>query len=399
MKYEYARRMEFMKTSDIREILKVTGQPEVISFAGGLPAAETFPKDEMADITRAVMQEYGGLALQYSTTEGFPRLRKAIAARMNLKRGTSVTSGEVLITSGSQQGLDLTGKVFLDEGDLVLCESPTYLGALHAFQVFRPRYREVPTDDEGMIIEELERMLEYERPKFIYVIPDFQNPTGRTWSLERRWAFMEVVNHYHVPVIEDAPYSEVRFEGVNLLSLKSFDKLGLVIHLGTFSKIFCPGMRLAWLVAPPELMNQYVMVKQGTDLHTSSLSQLLLCAYMECHNLDANICRIRGLYRERRDVMLAAMDRCFPEGIRVTHPEGGLFLWVELPEGADARELLQRSIERKVAFVPGGSFFPNGGHENTLRMNFSAMPPDRIVEGVERLAEVLKEYLHAGCPA
>lgn len=336
MSITYATRLEAMKSSDIREILKVTSRPDVISFAGGLPAVETFPVEDMVEITRAVMEEHGGLALQYSTTEGFPRLRNAIARRMNEKRGTRVSGDEVLITSGSQQGLDMTGK-------------------------------------------------------FIYVIPDFQNPTGRTWSLERRYAFMELVNRYRVPVIEDAPYADVRFEGVDLMSLKSFDTEGLVIHLGTFSKTFCPGMRLAWLVADPEIGRKYTMVKQGTDLHTSTYGQLLLCAFMERGRLDTNIERIRELYRERRDVMLEAIDRYFPREIRTTRPEGGLFLWVELPEGMDARSILERSLTRKVAFVPGGSFFPNGGRENTFRMNFSAMPPERIVEGVKRLAGVLVE--------
>lgn len=393
MSIAFARRMDAMKCSDIREILKVTSNPDVISFAGGLPAAETFPVDEMTDTTRAVMEEHGALALQYSTTEGFFRMRKAIADRMNAKRGTEIEADHVLVTSGSQQGLDMTGKVFLDEGDLILCESPTYLGALNAFQVFRPRYKEVPTDDDGMIVEELERLIKKERPKLIYVIPDFQNPTGRSWPLERRYAFMEVVKKHRVPVIEDAPYAEVRFEGVDRMALKSFDTEGLVVYLGTFSKIFCPGIRLAWLAADPDVLKRYAVVKQGTDLHTSTFAQLLLCAFMERPEFEANIRRIRDLYRERRDVMLEAIEKSFPEEVRITRPEGGLFLWVELPESADARELLRRSVQRKVAFVPGGSFFPNGGCENTFRMNFSAMPPKRIEEGVDRLSGILHEYL------
>jgi DNA-binding transcriptional MocR family regulator len=299
----------------------------------------------------------------------------------------------VLITSGSQQGLDMTGKVFLDEGDLVLCESPTYLGALNAFQVFKPRFREVPTDNEGMIISKLEDLIRAERPKFIYVIPDFQNPTGRTWSLDRRYAFMDLVERFRVPVIEDAPYSEVRFEGIDRFSIKSLDRADLVVYLGTFSKTFCPGMRLAWLAAPPEIFRKYALVKQGTDLHTSTFTQLLLHTFMERPSFDANIERIRKLYRERRDVMLNAIKQYFPDDIHINRPQGGLFLWVELPKCADARALLRRCLARKVAFVPGEAFFPKGGHKNTFRMNFSSLPGDKIVEGIKRLAGVLGAYL------
>jgi 2-aminoadipate transaminase len=394
MAVEFARRMNHLRASEIRELLKVTERPEVISLAGGLPAPEFFPTEELKAVTLKVLDEHGRQAMQYSTTEGHPPLRRWIAQRMNARLGTRVQAEEVLITSASQQGLDLTGKVFLDEGDEVLCESPTYLGAINAFRAYGPRFVEVPTDDEGMIIGELEkRLLACERVKLVYVVPDSQNPTGRTWSLARRRAFMEVISLYRIPVIEDNPYSEVRFEGEVLPALKSMDELGLVIFLGTFSKIFSPGMRVGWVAAPLPILEKYVLVKQGTDLHTSTLAQMQLAGYLEMFDLDANLVRVREAYRRRRDAMVRALEREMPPGVRFTRPSGGLFLWVELPGQLDAREVLVACLERDVAFVPGGSFFPNGGHENTLRLNYSNMPEERIEEGIRRLGTVLRELL------
>jgi 2-aminoadipate transaminase len=397
MAVRYARRMNSLRASEIREMLKVTARPEVISLAGGLPAPEFFPTAELKAVTVKVLEECGQQAMQYSTTEGHPPLRRWIAARMNARLGTSVQPGEVLITSASQQGLDLSGKVFLDEGDEVLCESPTYLGAISAFRAYGPRFVEVPTDDDGMIIPELEKiLLASNRVKLVYVVPDSQNPTGRTWSLARRRAFMELTSLYRIPVIEDNPYSEVRFEGEGLPALKSMDQEGLVVFLGTFSKIFSPGMRIGWVAAPGPIFEKYVLVKQGTDLHTSTLAQMQLVAYLETFDLDANLARLRETYRRRRDAMVRALEREMPPGVRFTRPTGGLFLWVELPERLNAREVLAACLERDVAFVPGGSFFPNGGHENTLRLNFSNMPEGRIEEGVRRLGTVLRGLVGDG---
>ncbi len=394
MALELASRMEHLKASEIREILKITERPGMISFAGGLPAPEFFPVEEMRAVSEKVLAEHGCRAMQYSTTEGDPQLRSWIARRMRERHGAAVEDANVMITSGSQQGLDLTGKILLDEGDVVLCESPTYLGAIQALKAYGPRFVEVPTDDDGMIVEELDRLLsEIGRVKMVYVIPDFQNPSGRTWSLSRRQRFMEVVSRHRVPVAEDCPYRDVRFEGEDLPTLKSLDTEGLVIFLGTFSKIFCPGLRLGWLAAAPGLFEKYVMVKQGADLHTSTLSQMLLAEYVHTYDIDANIARIRECYRARRGVMLETMDRELPDGIRYTRPSGGLFLWVELPDEVNARELLEACLAREVAFVPGGAFFPNGGHENTLRLNYSNMPEERIVEGIRRLAEVVREMI------
>jgi DNA-binding transcriptional MocR family regulator len=392
--WNLARRMDRLKASDIREILKVTQRPEVISFAGGLPAPEFFPAAALAGITRDLLEQEGARALQYSTTEGHPELREHIARRLNRLWGTAERAEDVLITTGSQQGLDLIGKLLLDEGDAVLCESPTYLGAISAWEVFGPRWLEVPTDDQGMDLEALaQRLRGPERIKLIYTVPNFQNPTGRTWSLERRRGLMELATRHGIPVIEDNPYGELRFAGERLPALKSFDPDGLVIGLGTFSKVFCPGLRLAWLTAGRGIYEKLVILKQGTDLHSSTLHQMQMSRYLDSHDLDQDVARITEVYRARRQAMVAALEAELPAGVRFTRPEGGLFLWLELPERLSGRTLLQACLRRDVAFVPGGAFFPNGGHENTLRLNYSNMPPERIQEGVRRLAAAIRELL------
>ncbi len=384
-----AARMEDLKASEIRELLKITNRPGVISFAGGLPAPEFFPVDRLKAITGEVLDRDGRAALQYSTTEGHLPLRESIARRLNAAHGTSVTPETVLITSGSQQGLDMTGKLFLDEEDVVLCESPTYIGAIGAFRVFRPKLVGVDTDDNGMIPADLERLLDRfgDRVKLIYVVPDFQNPSGRSWSVERRRILLDAAARANVMVVEDAPYSELRYEGNPLPSLLSLDRAGMVIHLGTFSKIFCPGLRVAWLVARKSLVEKYVLIKQGTDLHSSTLAQRQVAAYLDRYNLDDDIAKLIDVYRERRDAMLAAFEEFLPRGIRYTRPAGGLFLWAELPAGLSARTLLEKCLDRNVAFVPGGSFFVDVERENTLRINFSAAPPEKIRDGAKILAE------------
>ena len=394
MNVALASRMQHMRASEIREMLKVTQRPEVISFAGGLPAPESFPVEELKEVTRRVLDEEGALALQYSTTEGHPPLRARLAARLSHRLAAPVTSERILVTTGSQQALDLLGKVLLDEGDEVLCESPTYLGAINALRAFAPRFVEVRTDDEGMVPDDLaDRIATSRRPKLIYVVPDFQNPSGRCWSAPRRRALLEIAARFGVPVVEDAPYRELRYEGDEEPALLALDRDGLVVHLGTASKIFCPGMRIGWVVAPPQLFDKLVLVKQGADLHTSSFTQMIFDGYLASHDLDAAIVRIRALYRRRRDAMLAAIGREFPPSVRTTHPAGGLFLWAELPGETNAREVLARCLGCDVAFVPGGSFFPNGGHENTLRLNFSNMPEARIGEGIARLGAVLRSVV------
>lgn len=392
MSMVYATRMDSLRASEIREILKITQREEVISFAGGLPAPELFPVEMLKEISCQVLAESGRSALQYSTTEGYEPLRRKIAERVGRKFQTQVSAQQVLITCGSQQALDFTGKLFLDEGDVVLCESPTYLAAISAFRAYQPRFVEVPTDDNGMIIEALEKILATaDRVKLIYVIPDFQNPTGRTWSLERRQRLVALATQYEIPVIEDNPYGELRFEGEILPSLKSMDTAGLVIGTGTFSKTFCPGMRIGWLIAETELIEKYVLIKQGADLCTSLRSQMEVDMFMEHYDFEANLCKLTDLYRKRRDAMVESLDEMMPAGVKFTRPQGGLFLWVELPPHIQAVELLRESLKQDVAFVPGDAFFPNGGVENTLRLNYSNMPEERIREGIRRLAGVIKK--------
>ena len=393
----FAKRMENLQASEIREILKITARPEVISFAGGLPAPEGFPIKELQQVAVQVLSEDGAQALQYSTTEGYEPLRRQIATRCNSKFQTNIQAENILITCGSQQVLDFSGKIFLDKDDIVLCESPTYLAALSALKAYQPRFIAIRTDNDGMIIEDLKDVLaKNKKVKLIYTIPEFQNPTGKTWSIARRQEFMAVINQYEIPVIEDNPYGELRFEGETPPSLKHYDQKGLVIYVSTFSKTFCPGMRIGWLAAQPKFLEKYILVKQGADLHTSSISQREISKYLELYNLDENVNKIRELYRARRDIMLTAMDKYFPAEVKFTRPHGGLFTWVELPEHIKARKLLLLCLEKNVAFVPGDAFFPNGGVENAFRLNFSNMPEDRIIEGIKRIAAVIKTYTTAG---
>jgi 2-aminoadipate transaminase len=390
----FAERMKNFQASDIAAILKVTADPEIISFAGGLPAPELFPIEELKEVVAQVLEKDGTKALQYSTTEGYAPLREKIASRMNRKYQTRLESGNIMITTGSQQSLDLLGKMLIDDGDVVLCESPTYLGALSAFNGYNPRYVEVETDDYGMVPEALEEVLTREkRAKAIYVIPDFQNPTGKTWTVERRKAFMDVISRYDIVVIEDNPYGELRFKGEVPPSLKSFDKEGKVVLLGTFSKIFCPGMRIAWLCADGDIYEKFAYLKQAADLHSPTLSQYEINAYIDMYDLDAHVARLIDVYKKRCNVMIETMKVEFPSSVSFTIPEGGLFTWAILPETLSARDLLMTCLEKKVAFVPGGAFFPNGGHENTLRLNYSNMPPERIIRGIQLLGEAIKEHL------
>lgn len=389
---KYARRMASIRGSDIRELLKLTENRDVISMGGGLPAPELFPVEELRGAADRLLTRSGRIALQYSSTEGYAPLRGRIAERMNLRWGTHLGGDQILMTTGSQQGLDLIGKLFLDEGDAVICESPTYIGAITAWNVFCPEWVEVQTDDEGMRIEHLEERLDA-RPdaKLIYIVPNFQNPSGRTWSIERRWRLMELAVRRGIPVVEDNPYGEVRFEGEHLPALMSMDEKGLVVGLGTYSKVFAPGLRLGWVAAEPGTLGKLTLLKQGADLHTGTFDQMLAFEYLEKADLDERIGQIIETYRARRDAMIRALEREMPAEVRFTRPAGGLFLWVELPAGIDARLLLRRCLDEGVAFVPGSGFFPNGGHENTMRLNFSNASPERIEEGIRRLARALGE--------
>lgn len=393
MHLQFAKRMSHIKASEIREILKVTEQDDVISFAGGLPAPELFPIEEIEEITKIVLEKQGSKALQYTTTEGYAPLREWIADRMNSQLGTSFDKDNILITHGSQQGLDLSGKVFLDEGDTVVCESPTYLAAISAFKAYGCKFKEIPTDEDGMIMGALEDTLKTtEGIKLIYVIPTFQNPTGKTWTLERRQKLAELSAKYNVAVIEDNPYGELRFEGEHLPAIKSFDKDGNILCTGSFSKIFCPGFRIGWIAGDKDLIRKYVLVKQGVDLQCNTIAQMTIAEYLNRYDIDKHISKIVEVYRKRRNVAIDAIKAYFPENIKYTIPKGGLFTWIELPENISARDLLDKCLEKKIAFVPGGSFFPNNNKENTFRINYSNMPEEKIREGLKTIGEVIETY-------
>ena len=395
---QFSTRLSQLKGSAIRELLKLATQPDVISFAGGMPAPELFPVEQVMEASMAVLKEQGRAALQYSSTEGFPRLRQQIADRMLAKNNIKTDADHILVTAGSQQGLDFSARVFLNPGDVVLLESPSYLGAVNAFKAAEPTFIEVPTDDGGMIMEELEKILATtENVKMIYVIPDFQNPTGRTWDLDRRHKFMEIVNRYEIPVVEDNPYGELRFEGEYMPALKSLDTKGLVIYLGTFSKILAPGYRIGWVCAEDEILAKYNFMEQAASLQASTIGQMETSKWIDMFDLDGHVAKIREVYKKRRDVMLETLKNNLPEGCVCTNPVGGLFTWVVLPESFNSeekmKELQMKCLEKNVAFVAGGSFFPNGGHENTLRLNYSCMPEEKIVKGITALCETIKENM------
>ncbi|MDO4772550.1 MAG: PLP-dependent aminotransferase family protein [Bacillota bacterium] len=392
MAFKFANRMDNIKASEIREILKLTAQPEIISFAGGLPAVESFPMEAIEAASEKVLKKHTTAALQYSSTDGFLPLREHIVKRME-KVGVKCTAADILVTSGSQQGLEFTAKLFINPGDKIVCESPTYLGALNAFKGYQPEIIECPTDKDGMIIEELDKILAQGGVKFIYAIADFQNPTGNTWSMERRKGLVEMANKHDVVILEDNPYGELRYEGTLMPSIKSLDTQDRVIFLGTFSKILCPGFRLGWIMAGPEILEKFNFIKQGSDLQSCTTTQMQAAQFLDDNDLDEHIQKIIDLYRKRRDVMIDALEKYLPKEVSYTHPEGGLFLWLTFPKGVDSKELAKVAIEKKVAFVPGGAFFPAPGNDNFARLNYSSSDEEKIVEGVKRLSEAIKAFL------
>lgn len=399
--HRFAQRTQRMGSSAIRELLKLTERPDIISFGGGMPAPDVFPIAEFQEACNRVLRDYGAQALQYGSTEGFLPLREMIV-RHTRRYGIEITPDNVLITSGSQQALDLLGKILINRGDRILVENPTYLGALQAWNAYGAEYVTVPMDEHGMVTDALEDALR-SGPKFIYVLPNFQNPTGVTLSHDRRLKLIELADRYGVPIIEDDPYGQLRYEGIHLPSVVELDSefrdnckksyQGNVIYLSTFSKILAPGIRLAWVIAPPEVIRKLVQAKQGADLHTATFNQLVAHEVAKGGFLDQHVKLIRQVYSERRDVMLAAMDGYFPPGVDWTHPEGGLFLWGILPENLSAAEVLKEAIDQKVAFVPGAPFYPSGGGYNTMRLNFSNASPEKIREGIARLGKVIRQKI------
>jgi len=384
-----------MKRSEIRELLKVSRVPGMISFAGGLPASETFPVKELENISCDVLRQRGAAALQYGTTEGEASLREEISNWMKREKLT-VKPENILVTSGSQQGLDIVSRVFLDPMDIVVLELPSYIGGLQAFTACRARMIGVPQDEKGMRVDVLESLLaklarRKKKPKFIYVVPDFQNPSGVTLPLERRSKLLELAYQYEVPVVEDSPYRDLRFKGESVPAIYSLDKEEQVIALGTFSKILCPGLRLAWIMAPYEWMDRMVVAKQGMDLCCPTYSQLLVAEFMRRGLMHKQVESIRSLYARKAEVMLSALRKYMPKGVKWTHPEGGLFLWVKLPRNMSADRLLPKAIENKVAYVIGSAFHCNGKGQNTMRLNFSYPTEHQIDEGIQRLAKMIRE--------
>ena len=392
---QFAQRTAHLRASTIREMLKVTQQPDVISFGGGLPAPELFPTEAIARATQRVMERLGAAALQYSVTEGIPEMRIWVAERLTRRFGGVFSAEAVQIVNGSQQGLDLVGKIFLDPGDHVVLEDPSYLGAIQAFDAYQTRYLTVDTDEDGLIPESLERVLEHADPfpKFLYLVPNFQNPTGRTLSGRRRETVVRICEHFGLPIVEDDPYGELRFEGTDLPPLISNPSTAPILYSGTGSKIMAPGMRIAWLVVQDEdIREKIVLAKQGADLHSGTFAQYVFHEYVcDGDAFDAHVRRIAQTYAHRRRVMAEALAEFMPEGVRFTRPAGGMFLWVTVP-GVDTTELLKISAESKVVFVPGINFYPGRDVHDGMRLNFSNASEKNIRLGVERLAHAIRIY-------
>ncbi len=396
----YSRASHAVKASEIRELLKLTEKPNIISFAGGLPNPGTFPVKEIEEAVHRVLRDHSKSALQYSTTEGVTPLREAVAEHLR-KDGLRVHPDDILITNGSQQGLDLLGRVFLDPGDTVIVSNPTYLGALQAFNYFGAKYATADSDEDGIIPESVEATIQHlhltgARAKFLYVVSTFANPTGTTISAARRRKLLDIAHKHDLMIVEDDPYGKLRFDGDAIPSMHSMDKDGTrVIYLGTFSKILVPGFRLAWSVAPPEATRKMVISKQSVDLCTNAFTQYIAADLLAGGLIDRHLPEIISLYRKKRDLMLTAMDRHFPkEHTRWTKSHGGLFTWATMPEHVNATEMLQTAIGREVAYVPGKSFFPDPKIGfNTMRMNFSHPADDKIKIGVERLGEVMVQTI------
>ncbi|MDM7916411.1 MAG: PLP-dependent aminotransferase family protein [Candidatus Eisenbacteria bacterium] len=388
-----AKRVAGMKSSVIRELLKLTEQPDIISFAGGLPAPEFFPIREFEEGAMHVLRSAGPRALQYSTTEGFPPLRQWLAEAM-AKYHIEVTPDNILMTNGSQQALDLIGKLFVEPGSCVLTSAPTYLGALQAWNSYEACYETVDQDDDGILIDRLRETLKrVSKPRMFYVLPNFQNPGGSTMPLDRREELVRIAREYDLILIEDDPYGELRYEGEDVTPIYRLAP-ERTIYLSTFSKTLAPGIRLGWIVAPQPIIRRFVQAKQGADLNTGILVQMLANDICQRGILKSHVKKLRGVYRERRDTMLAALEEYWPSGCSWTRPAGGLFLWAKVPEKIDTKDLLVQAVEKKVAFVPGMAFYPgeSGGH-NAMRLNFSNATVEQIREGIRRLGEAIRVSL------
>jgi len=386
-----ADRTKTMDVNVIREILKVVSQPGMVSLAGGIPAPESFPMEIMRDLTSTVIDKYGAKAFQYDPTEGFGPLREALVDYLRPK-GIQSKMEEILVASGSQGVLDALGKVLISKGDTVAVEAPTYLGALQAFTPYEPAYARLDTDEKGLIPESLEKVLERGGIKFIYLVPTFQNPTGRTIPLERRKDIAAIISKFNALLIEDDPYGSLRYRGTDVPTLKSLAPDN-VVYISTLSKVFAPGLRLGFCVAPAQIRKWLVIVKQGTDLHSSTFNQALAAEYIAGGFLAKHLPNIINLYRPKQEAMLAALDNYFPDRFSWSRPEGGMFIWAEGPPGLDMQTLYWKAVEHKVAFVPGKYFYSTPGEGiETMRLNFTMADEQTIDRSIKTLAEVIEDF-------
>lgn len=392
MKYQFANNIPESDEDPVGNILKVAGDPKVISFAGGLPAPELFPVEDLKKVTNEVYDESGREALQYSIAAGYPKLREQIAKRMN-RSGIKCDIDNIMITTGSQQSIDLTAKLFVNPGDTVIVEQPTYLCALDVFRSYGAHMVGVPMDDDGMKMDALEQAVkDNPNTKFIYTVPSFQNPTGRTMTADRRQKMIEIADKYNIMILEDDPYGAIRFAGKDVAPVKTYDHDERVIYMSTFSKILAPGLRIGWIVAEKTLVKKFTLMKQTVDVHSDNLTQHIIAKYMAEYNIDDHIAKIRDVYRRREGLMMDAIEKYFPKDARYSHPEGGLFIWVEVP-GVDTQSLFNTCIDHDVAFVPGEPFYADKVIPGTFRLNYSNMQDDKIVTGIERLGNAIKEAI------
>jgi 2-aminoadipate transaminase len=384
--WKFSVRAEQLQSSAIREILKVTMRPEVISFAGGLPSPETFPVERMKAAFDKVLSEQGKTALQYGPTDGYAPLREFLAKSLSTENCT-ISPEQIMMVSGSQQGLDLIGKVLVDEGSKVLVETPSYLGALQAFSVYQPQFESVDTDEHGLIPASV--AAKGAGARLMYALPNFQNPTGRTLSVERRYELVETCARMGIPLIEDNPYGDLCYSGEPLPKMLNMNPSG-VIYMGSFSKVLTPGIRLGYVVAPVPLIRKMEQAKQAADLHTAQLTQMVVYEVIKDGFLNEHIPTIRSFYSKQCNVMLEAMSQHFPASVKWTRPEGGMFIWVTLPAHIDSKQLLDEAIAQNVAFVPGGPFYANEVEKNTLRLSFVTVSPERIHEGIAKLGKLIQ---------
>jgi len=388
----FAERIRNVQKSFIREILKIAGDPEIISFAGGLPNPKVFPVQEIRIACNEILQKDDTHVLQYSTTEGYPPLREYIAEDYNKKNNLNIQADEILITNGSQQGLDPLSKIFIETGDKVIIERPGYLGAIQALSIYQPIFKNITLNEDGIDINELKNILSVNKIKLYYAVPSFQNPSGITYSLENRTKLADILQQYNTIFVEDNPYGALRFMGTELPPLKTW--LGRQsVMLGSFSKTVVPSFRLGWICADKEIMSKVIIAKQGADLHTNYFCQRVVYYYLTHFDIDAHIEKAKKAYKEQRDAMVTMIEKYFPQNIQYTKPEGGMFLWVTLPEGISSMQLFELAIKEKVAFVPGNPFYVQSGGDNTLRLNYSNSNPEQIETGIKKLSVVLEKLL------